>query len=90
MPMIDVDEMAKRALATHWSRMTAAAQKEFVEMFRGYLESLDRIPSRHASTNLVLERETIQQGFAEVEGYFYFPARRNAPAMYKLHLIDGK
>ncbi|OGQ79043.1 MAG: hypothetical protein A3F90_07290 [Deltaproteobacteria bacterium RIFCSPLOWO2_12_FULL_60_19] len=89
-PVTDVDEMAKRVLATHWNRLTAARRKEFVDAFRGFLEGVNRIPSKHASTTLVLERETIQQDFAEVEGYFYFPMRRDARVIYKLHLVDGK
>ena len=90
LPVTDVDEMAKRVLATHWNRITAAQRKEFVDAFRGFLGGVHRIPSKGASLDLVLERETIQQEFAEVEGYFYFPMRRDARVTYKLHLVDGK
>jgi phospholipid transport system substrate-binding protein len=90
MPLIDVDEMAKRVLAKHWTPLTTAEQKEFIEVFRAYLELLNYIPARFASATLVLEREKIEQEFAEVEGYFYFPAARNAPVVYKLRLVDGK
>jgi phospholipid transport system substrate-binding protein len=90
MPMVDFDEMAKRMLAKHWSLITGAEQKEFVEMFRNYFAAGNRLPTRFSSTNLVLEREKIDGDFAEVEGYFYFPARSNTPAVFKLHLVDGK
>lgn len=90
LPVTDVDEMAKRVLETHWNRLTAAQRKEFVDAFRGFLEGVHRIPSKQASIDLVLERETIQQDFAQVEGYFYFPMRRDARVIYKLHLVDGK
>jgi phospholipid transport system substrate-binding protein len=90
LPVTDVDEMAKRVLATHWNRITPAQRKEFVDAFRGFLEGVNRIPSKDASLDLVLESETIQGEFAEVKGYFNFSFRRDAPAIYKLHLVDGK
>ena len=90
MPLVDFDEMAKRTLAKHWTLLTAAEQKEFVEVFRNYFAAGNRLPTRFSSSNLVLEREKIDGDFAEVEGYFYSPAKNNAPAVYKLHLVDGK
>src|SRR5262245_42640388 len=90
MPAMDVEEMAKRALAKHWSLISAAEQKEFIEVFRNYLGASDRIPARFYSPILVLEREKIEQEFAEVEGYFYLPDKRNAPVVYKLHLVETK
>jgi phospholipid transport system substrate-binding protein len=89
MPIIDFDEMAKRTLAKHWSLITAGERKEFVEVFRNYFAAGYRLPSRFSSRNLVLEREKINGDFAEVEGYFYFPDKSNAPVVYKLHLVDG-
>lgn len=90
MPLVDFDEMAKRTLAKHWSLITVAEQKEFVEVFRNYFAAGNRLPTRFYSRNLVLEREKIDGEFAEVEGYFYFPEKSNAPVVYKLHLVDGK
>jgi len=90
MPLVDFDEMAKRTLAKHWSLITAGEQKEFIEVFRNYFAAGNRLPTRFSSRNLVLEREKIDGEFAEVEGYFYFPERRNGPVVYKLHLVDGK
>src|SRR5689334_5459254 len=37
-PLFDYDEMAKRALGTHWRRRTPAEQEEFVKLFREFLE----------------------------------------------------
>ena len=90
MPLVDFDEMAKRALAKHWSLITAAEQKEFIALFRDYFAAGNRLPGRFTSKELVLERETIDGEFAEVEGYFFFPQQRNAPVVYKLHRVDGQ
>jgi phospholipid transport system substrate-binding protein len=90
MPVTDVDEMAKRALIKHWNHLTTAEKAEFVELFRTYLSLADRGPRRFTSRTLVLEREKIQDEFAEVAGYYYFPAGRNGPVNFYLHLVDGK
>jgi len=90
MALLDVREMVKRALSAHWARMTTGEQNEFVDTFRRYMEVSNRLPGRFRSTDLRLETETIEANLAEVRGYFYFPAGRNAPAVYKLHLVDGR
>jgi|SRR4030095_12488521 phospholipid transport system substrate-binding protein len=89
MPVLDVDEMAKRALAKHWSLITHAEQTEFIEVFRNYLGASNRLPTRFYTPILVLEREKIEQEFAEVEGYFYLPDKNNAPVVYRLHLVGA-
>lgn len=90
MPVTDVGEMAKRALIKHWNHLTTAEKAEFVGLFRTFLSLIDRGPRRFTSTTLVLENEKIEGEFAEVTGYFYFPARSNGPVNYYLHLVDGK
>jgi phospholipid transport system substrate-binding protein len=35
---LDVDELGKRALVDHWTKLTAAQQKEFLELLRGLIE----------------------------------------------------
>ena len=39
-PIFDYEEMAKRALGTHWRRRTPAEQEEFVKLFRDFLERI--------------------------------------------------
>jgi phospholipid transport system substrate-binding protein len=92
MALMDVDEMAKRALGTHWGRRTAAEQKEFVGLFRGILERIATPdpPTREPPAKIAFDRETIEQGFAQVEGRVITSARKDIPFIYRLHLVNGK
>jgi phospholipid transport system substrate-binding protein len=35
---LDVDELGKRALVDHWTKLTATQQKEFLDLLRGLIE----------------------------------------------------
>lgn len=92
MALIDVEEMAKRALGAHWGRRTAAEQKEFVGLFRGLLERIATPdpPAGESPARIAFDRETIEPEFAQVEGRVITSARKDIPFIYKLRLVDGK
>jgi len=92
MSLMDVDEMAKRALGTHWGRRTAAEREEYVGLFRILLERIATPdpPTGEPLAKIAIDRERIDSGFAEVEAHFIMSVRRDIPFVYKLHLVDGK
>jgi phospholipid transport system substrate-binding protein len=92
MTMMDVDEMAKQALGTHWDRRTPAEQKEFIGLFRGIVEIVNTpIPFKgEPLPEFVFDREVIDQGFAEVETHIVNSPRRDVPVLYKLRFAEGK
>jgi len=64
-PLFDYEEMARRTLAAHWRRRTAAEQEEFARLFRAFLERIysDRV-DRYGGERIVLGRETVDQEYA--------------------------
>src|SRR4030095_9342205 len=66
-PIFDYEEMAKRALGTHWRRRTPAEQEEFVKLFRDFLERIysDKV-DLYGGRTVRLGREVIDKDFAQV------------------------
>ena len=85
-PIVDFEEMAKRALGLYWSHRIPAEQEEFVSLFRGVSE---RITSDWNPEKMVLGRETIEQDFAQVESYEINSSGKEVPVVYKLRRVDG-
>lgn len=89
--IFDYEEMAKRALGTHWRRRTPAEQEEFVKLFRNFLERIysDKI-DLYGGEKVRFGREVIDQGFAEVESTIIRPNGEELAVVYKLRQRDGE
>jgi phospholipid transport system substrate-binding protein len=89
--IFDYEEMAKRALGTHWRRRTSAEQEEFVKLFRNFLERIysDKI-DLYGGEKVRFGREVIDQGFAEVESTIIRPNGEELAVVYKLRQRDGQ
>ena len=89
--IFDYEEMAKRALGTHWRRRTPAEQEEFVKLFRDFLERIysDKI-DLYGGEKVRFGREVIDQGFAEVESIIIRPNGEELAVVYKLRQRDGQ
>ena len=89
--IFDYEEMAKRALGTHWRRRTPAEQEEFVKLFRNFLERIysDKI-DLYGGEKVRFGREVIDQGFAEVESTIIRPNGEELAVVYKLRQRDGQ
>lgn len=63
----DYQEMAKRTLAIHWTKLNQAEKKEFVELFAAFLSAnyADKIES-YSSEEVLYLSERISDGYAEV------------------------
>jgi phospholipid transport system substrate-binding protein len=66
--IFDYEEMAKRALGTHWRQRTPAEQQEFVKLFRNFLESVysDKM-NLYGGQKVRFGREVIDNDYAQVE-----------------------
>ena len=89
--IFDYEEMAKRALGTHWRRRTPAEQKEFVKVFRDFLERIysDKIDF-YGGEEVRFGREFIDKGFAEVESTLIKSKGEELAVVYKLRQRDGQ
>ena len=90
-PHFDYEEIARRTLAAHWRRRTAAEQEEFVKLFRAFLKKIysDRI-HLYEGERVVFGRETFDQEYAEVESKVINGRNEESPVIYRLKRIDGK
>jgi phospholipid transport system substrate-binding protein len=90
-PIFDYEEMAKRALGSHWRRRSPAEQEEFVRLFRDFLESIysDKV-GLYEGQKVVFGRETIDNDFAQVESTFIGAKSDEYSVVYKLRRADGK
>ena len=90
-PLFDYEEMARRTLAVHWRRRTAAEQHEFVKLFRSFLEKMysDRV-NLYEGERVVFGGETFDQEYAEVESKLISVKNDESRMLYRLKRIDGK
>lgn len=90
-PIFDYQEMAKRALGTHWRRRTAAEQEEFVALFRSFLEKIysDKI-DLYGGEKALFGREIVDNDFAQVESTIVKPKGEEIAVIYKLRRVEGK
>jgi phospholipid transport system substrate-binding protein len=84
-PIFDYEETAKRALGVHWRRRTPAEQKEFVKLFRAFLEKIysDRI-DEFVGQRVVFGREAIDNDYAEVDATVVSVKGEESPVIFKL------
>ena len=90
-PIFDYEEMAKRALGTHWRRRTPAEQEEFVKLFRDFLERIysDKI-DLYGGEKVRFGRELIDKDFAQVESTIIKPKGEELAVIYKLRQLNGQ
>jgi phospholipid transport system substrate-binding protein len=90
-PIFDYEEMAKRALGTHWRRRTPAEQEEFVKLFRDFLERIysDKV-DLYGGEKVRFGREVIDKDFAQVESTIIRPKGEEIAVNYKLRQINGQ
>jgi phospholipid transport system substrate-binding protein len=90
-PIFDYEEMAKRALGTHWRRRTPAEQEEFVKLFRDFLEKIysDKV-DLYGGEKVRFGREVIDKDFAQVESTIIKPKGEEIAVNYKLRQINGQ
>jgi len=90
-PIFDYQEMAKRALGTHWRRRTPAEQEEFVILFRDFLEGIysDKI-DLYGGEKVLFGRQTVEEDFAQVESTITNPKGEEIAVNYKLRRVNGK
>jgi phospholipid transport system substrate-binding protein len=90
-PIFDYDEMARRTLGAHWRRRTPAEQQEFLKLFRAFLETVySEKVDLYEGERAVFGRETIDQGYAEVESKVTNGKGEESPVIYRLKRTDGK
>jgi phospholipid transport system substrate-binding protein len=90
-PIFDYEEMAKRALGTHWRRRTPAEQEEFVKLFRDFLERIysDKV-DLYGGEKVRFGREVIDKDFAQVESVVIRPKGEEIAVIYKLRQMNGQ
>jgi phospholipid transport system substrate-binding protein len=90
-PIFDYQEMAKRALGTHWRRRTPAEQEEFVILFRDFLEGIysDKI-DLYGGEKVLFGRQSVDEDFAQVESTIINPKGEEIAVNYKLRRVNGK
>jgi phospholipid transport system substrate-binding protein len=90
-PIFDYEEMAKRALGTHWRRRSPAEQEEFVILFRDFLEGIysDKI-DLYGGEKVRFGRQTVDEDFAQVESTIINPKGEEIAVNYKLRRVNGK
>ncbi len=90
-PIFDYEEMAKRALGTHWRRRTPAEQEEFVKLFRNFLERIysDKI-DLYGGEKVRFGREVVDKDFAQVESTLIKPKGEEIAVNYKLRQTNGQ
>ena len=90
-PLFDYDEMARRSLGPHWRRRSPQEQKEFVKLFRDFLEKIysDRV-DLYAGEKVVYGRETVEDDYAQVESTLVNPKGEEVSVVYRLRRNSGK
>lgn len=90
-PLFDFQEMAKRSLGSHWRRLDANRQKEFVVLFTQLLEKTyaDRI-DLYDGQQVAYLGEEVDQNYAHVDSTVVDLKGQSFSVRYKLHRVDGK
>jgi len=90
-PLFDYEEMARRSLGPHWRRRSPQEQKEFVKLFRDFLEKIysDRV-DLYAGERVVYGRETVEDDYAQVESTLVNPKGEEVSIVYRLRRNSGK
>ena len=89
--IFDYEEMAKRALGSHWRQRTPAEQEEFVKLFREFLQRVysDKI-GLYGGEQVRFGREVMDNEFAQVESTIIQPKGEEIAVVYKLRQVNGQ
>ncbi len=89
-PRFDFPEMAKRTLGSHWSRLTAQEQQEFVRLFSDLLEStyVEKIES-YKGEAIVYTGEKQDKDHAQVMTNVVTTKGEDFSINYNLRHVDG-
>ena len=90
-PLFDYEEMARRSLGPHWRRRTPQEQREFVKLFRDYLDKVysDKV-DLYAGEKIIYGRETVEAEYAQVETTFVDTKGEEFSVVYRLRRNNGK
>ena len=90
-PVIDYEEIAKRSLDGHWRKRTSSQQKEFVRVFRKFLEKLysSKIHLYDGET-VVLGGEAMEGEYARVDSHIVNKKGEKSSLVFKLRRLNGK
>jgi phospholipid transport system substrate-binding protein len=90
-PLFDFTEMAKRSLGSHWRRLDAQQQKQFVSAFTELLETTyaDKI-DLYEGQKVAYIGETVDKDYAQVETKVIGKNSQSYAVDYKLHRVNGK
>ena len=81
----DWEEMARRALATHWAKRTAEEKKEFVRLFADLLErTYMKKVEDYSGEKVLYEGETKEADYATVKVRIVTKQNKDIPVEYRL------
>jgi phospholipid transport system substrate-binding protein len=90
-PLFDFEEMARRSLGPHWRRRSPQEQKEFVKLFRDFIEKIySNNVDLYAGERVVYGRETVEDDYAQVESTLVNPKGEEVSIVYRLRRNSGK
>jgi phospholipid transport system substrate-binding protein len=84
--VFDFTELSRRTLGRDWKKMSAAQQKEFVELFRQLLQGVyaDRLLA-YSDQKIIFDKESmLKKGRAEVQSYLQTSDGTKIPLFYRL------
>jgi phospholipid transport system substrate-binding protein len=89
----DWNEMARRALATHWRERTPEQQQEFVRLFRDLVERtyMNRLETAtQEKQDIQYVGEQLDGSRAVVKTNVVTKRNQQVPIEYRLHKVDGR
>jgi len=90
-PLFDFEEMARRALGPHWRRRSFQEQKEFVKLFRDFIEkTYSNNVDLYAGEQIVMGKEIIDNDYAQVDSSFVNPKGEEFSVVFRLRRTEGK
>ena len=90
-PLFDFEEMARRSLGPHWRRRSPQEQKEFVKLFRDFLEkTYSNNVDLYAGERIVMSKEIIDNDYAQVDSIFVNPKGEEFSVVFRLRRTEAK
>jgi len=90
-PLFDFEEMARRSLGPHWRRRSFQEQKEFVKLFRDFIEkTYSNNVDLYAGEQIVMGKEIIDNDYAQVDSSFVNPKGEEFSVVFRLRRTEGK
>jgi len=90
-PLFDFEEMARRSLGPHWRRRSPQEQKEFVKLFRDFVEkTYSNNVDLYAGEQIVMGKEIIDNDYAQVDSSFVNPKGEEFSVVFRLRRTEGE